>query len=436
MVPILFILGVVFAYFVVVPAAIKFLLNFNDDQFNIQIRAREYYSFFSLSLLSVGILFQIPIGILAVTRLGIVTPDQLAANRRYAILIIAVLAMLLPRHRPDHDAALDAAADPALRVQPDRRQGARETVEEGPIRPRASRALRSNRPARLPGMLFELGGKRKRLIQVIYVCLAFLMAVALVGFGIGGATSGGIFDAVGIGGGSSSRPPAVRRADPARRGHAADRSEGREGAADRSPAPTTSPDRPRPRPTTRGGSPSPTRRSRSIATRRRVGAVPGDEAEEAERRRRLADAAALRDARRHRSGPDRGRHRPGLQGGADRRRGATELRHLPAARHLRYPRRRGQGRQGGRAEAPSRRRPTRPRRVRSRPRSPRPSSSARRSRRRSSRPRPTRASCRTRSAGSAAPAPFPAAEKGPGSEPLPSLHGAGPLSLPSPTPGD
>ena len=41
--------GVVFAYFVVVPAAIKFLLNFNDDQFNIQIRAREYYSFFSLS---------------------------------------------------------------------------------------------------------------------------------------------------------------------------------------------------------------------------------------------------------------------------------------------------------------------------------------------------------------------------------------------------
>jgi sec-independent protein translocase protein TatC len=100
LIPILFILGVVFAYFVVVPAAIKFLLNFNDDQFNIQIRAREYYSFFSLSLLSVGILFQIPIGILAVTRLGIITPNQLAANRRYAILIIAILAMLLPGTDP------------------------------------------------------------------------------------------------------------------------------------------------------------------------------------------------------------------------------------------------------------------------------------------------------------------------------------------------
>jgi sec-independent protein translocase protein TatC len=100
MVPLLFIAGVVFAYFVVVPAAIKFLLNFNDDQFNIQIRAREYYSFFSLSLISVGILFQIPIGILAITRLGIVTPEQLAKNRRYAILIIAVLAMLLPGTDP------------------------------------------------------------------------------------------------------------------------------------------------------------------------------------------------------------------------------------------------------------------------------------------------------------------------------------------------
>lgn len=100
MVPVLFICGVVFAYFVVVPAAVKFLLNFNSDQFNIQIRAREYYGFFALSLLSVGVLFQIPVGILAITRLGIVTPETLAHNRRYAILIIAVLAMLLPGTDP------------------------------------------------------------------------------------------------------------------------------------------------------------------------------------------------------------------------------------------------------------------------------------------------------------------------------------------------
>ena len=100
MVPVLFIAGVVFAYFIVVPAAIKFLLNFNDEAFNIQIRAREYYSFFSLTLVSVGVLFQIPIGVLAVTRLGIVTPEGLARNRRYAVLAIAVVAMLLPGTDP------------------------------------------------------------------------------------------------------------------------------------------------------------------------------------------------------------------------------------------------------------------------------------------------------------------------------------------------
>jgi sec-independent protein translocase protein TatC len=100
LVPVLFIAGVVFAYFVVVPAAIQFLLNFNDDQFATQIRAREYYSFFSMALISVGVLFQIPVGILAVTRLGIVTPEQLRKNRRYAILVCAVLAMLLPGTDP------------------------------------------------------------------------------------------------------------------------------------------------------------------------------------------------------------------------------------------------------------------------------------------------------------------------------------------------
>ena len=98
--PLLFAAGVVFAYFVVTPAATDFLLNFNADDFNIEIRARDYYSFFALSSIAVGILFQIPIGVLAVTRLGIFTPAQIAANRRYAILAIAVLAMLLPGTDP------------------------------------------------------------------------------------------------------------------------------------------------------------------------------------------------------------------------------------------------------------------------------------------------------------------------------------------------
>jgi sec-independent protein translocase protein TatC len=99
-VPFLFIAGVVFAYFVVIPAATQFLLNFNASEFNIEVRAREYYSFFALTCIAVGVLFQIPIGVLAVTRLGIVTPQQLARNRKYAILVIAIVAMLLPGTDP------------------------------------------------------------------------------------------------------------------------------------------------------------------------------------------------------------------------------------------------------------------------------------------------------------------------------------------------
>jgi sec-independent protein translocase protein TatC len=98
--PFLFVGGVLFAYVVVLPAATDFLLNFNSTEFNIEIRAKDYYSFFALTLISVGVLFQVPIGILAVTRLGIFTPAQIAANRRYAVLAIAVVAMLLPGTDP------------------------------------------------------------------------------------------------------------------------------------------------------------------------------------------------------------------------------------------------------------------------------------------------------------------------------------------------
>jgi sec-independent protein translocase protein TatC len=94
--PLLFLAGVVFAYYVVMPAAVKFLLNFNDSQFNVQVRARDYYSFFSTTMLAGGVVFQLPLAILAVTRLGIVSVEQISSNRRYAYLIIAVVAAALP----------------------------------------------------------------------------------------------------------------------------------------------------------------------------------------------------------------------------------------------------------------------------------------------------------------------------------------------------
>ena len=96
LVPVLFTAGVVFGFLIVVPAALDFLLDFNDEQFQNEIRARDYYSFLAMTLISIGILFQIPVGILAAVKLGITTPEKLRKNRRYAIVIIAVLAMLLP----------------------------------------------------------------------------------------------------------------------------------------------------------------------------------------------------------------------------------------------------------------------------------------------------------------------------------------------------
>ena len=100
LVPFLFIAGVLFAYYLILPAAINFLQNFNDESFDILLQARDYYKFSLMLMMVMGVLFQIPIGILAITRVGIVTPRQLRHNRRYAILELAVLAMLLPGQDP------------------------------------------------------------------------------------------------------------------------------------------------------------------------------------------------------------------------------------------------------------------------------------------------------------------------------------------------
>ena len=99
-VPFLFIAGVVFAYYLVLPPAINFLQNFNDDSYDILLQARDFYSFEILVLIAMGVLFQIPIGILAATRLGVITPQQLRSGRRYAIVIIAIVAALLPGQDP------------------------------------------------------------------------------------------------------------------------------------------------------------------------------------------------------------------------------------------------------------------------------------------------------------------------------------------------
>lgn len=96
MVPVLFLVGVAFGYYLVLPPAISFLQNFNNTNFDVLIQAKDYYRFSLLALLSTGLVFQLPVGLLALNAVGIVSARQLRASWRYAVVAIAVVAALLP----------------------------------------------------------------------------------------------------------------------------------------------------------------------------------------------------------------------------------------------------------------------------------------------------------------------------------------------------
>lgn len=95
MVPVLFVGGVAFGYYVVLPQTTNFLLNFNAGEFDIQVQGREAVKFTTSFLIALGLMFQLPVGVLAVNRSGIVSIAQLRSFRRYAIVVFAVLAAVL-----------------------------------------------------------------------------------------------------------------------------------------------------------------------------------------------------------------------------------------------------------------------------------------------------------------------------------------------------
>lgn len=95
-VPGLFITGVLFGYLVVLPAAIRFFENFNSSQFNVLVQASQYYHFAAMTVLAMGLLFQVPVAILLAIRAEIVSARTLRRNRRYAILACVAIAALLP----------------------------------------------------------------------------------------------------------------------------------------------------------------------------------------------------------------------------------------------------------------------------------------------------------------------------------------------------
>jgi sec-independent protein translocase protein TatC len=95
-IPFLFAGGVLFGYFVVLPAAVRFFVNFNSSEFNVLVQASQFYRFAATVLLAMGLVFQVPVAILGATRAGLVTTEQLRRNRRYAIVACAAIAAFLP----------------------------------------------------------------------------------------------------------------------------------------------------------------------------------------------------------------------------------------------------------------------------------------------------------------------------------------------------
>ena len=88
--------GVVFGYYVLLPRALDFLTSFDKELYDVQIRASYYFSFVSLALLGMGVVFELPIFVLALVRLQVISSDTLRRNRRIGIFLAFVLAVLLP----------------------------------------------------------------------------------------------------------------------------------------------------------------------------------------------------------------------------------------------------------------------------------------------------------------------------------------------------
>ncbi len=98
--PVLFVIGVVFTYLIVLPAAIRFLQGYNSSYFNALVQAKPLYQFEVMTMAAIGLAFQLPIGLLGLQRAGIINGSTLTRHWRYATVIIAVIAAAMPGADP------------------------------------------------------------------------------------------------------------------------------------------------------------------------------------------------------------------------------------------------------------------------------------------------------------------------------------------------
>ncbi len=90
-----FLLGAAFSYFIIVPYGLRFLLGLRTPQIEPQLDVGKYIGFVSRIILAFGAVFQLPIFSLFLTKIGIISPHFLRQKRRYALVLIFVLAAFL-----------------------------------------------------------------------------------------------------------------------------------------------------------------------------------------------------------------------------------------------------------------------------------------------------------------------------------------------------
>jgi sec-independent protein translocase protein TatC len=92
----LLVCGLLFGYYIALPNAIHFLTSYDSSHYQIQLRARDYYSFATLVLFAMAIVFELPLFVLALVRLRVVSARQLRRSWRGGIVAITALAVALP----------------------------------------------------------------------------------------------------------------------------------------------------------------------------------------------------------------------------------------------------------------------------------------------------------------------------------------------------
>jgi sec-independent protein translocase protein TatC len=88
--------GLAFGYIVALPAAVHFLTHYDEPHYTIFIRARDYYGFASLVLLAVSVVFEVPLVVLGMVRVGFVSAQTLRRKWRHGLVAMAALAVALP----------------------------------------------------------------------------------------------------------------------------------------------------------------------------------------------------------------------------------------------------------------------------------------------------------------------------------------------------